>query len=266
MKNYNEIQEELKAIAPTFAAWEKRNPFSVPEDYFGTLPQRILTTVQQEEDRWENVADPQMSFLLQSFKNRSPFSLPENYFPQASASILSAIRKQAVKEELQEIAPEVAALPKNNPFQVPHNYFNTLPQQVLYRLHRSAASTAEVSIWNKCNEILEALLHPFFKPQFAMAFAIVVSLAVFFAFLNDKKFLKSDSMASLHHELKKVSANEVNLYIASNIDEFDEYSLKKKVGNINSLVMWNDLNIDRKSFEEIILPELEEDMILELPS
>ncbi|MFN8293195.1 MAG: hypothetical protein U0T72_05690 [Chitinophagales bacterium] len=264
MKNRSEIQNELKAIAPTLSGLEPSDSFAVPENYFSQLPATVLSRI-KEEEAWEQLPDPALSPLLQSLRKKQSFELPQQYFQTSAATVLSHIRKEEVQQELKEIAPQLATLPKQQAFAVPQNYFKQLPSQVYAQLQTRHPQTSSANLWwNKINETIDSLIAPLFKPQLVFAFASLFSVAIAIWFLQTKSERSIGTVAALDNQLDRISTAEVNNYISMNLDEFDEYSIKKKVGEIHSVVIINEQTIDEKKLEEILLHELDEDMILDL--
>ncbi|WP_143304585.1 hypothetical protein [Chitinophaga vietnamensis] len=117
MKQRTNIAEELQQIAPG-VKWPVEAPFKVPAGYFEQLPAAILAKVEAENQL--------PSFVFAD----APFSTPTGYFEQLPALIMEKIRQEAVdpvQEELKEIAPFLAAMPRQTPFSVPQDYFGNLP-------------------------------------------------------------------------------------------------------------------------------------------
>lgn len=96
--------------APTLAAMQRVNAFSVPEGYFESLSQNIQTNITLESHRFENEEEftiPQGYFenleqeietkiILEGIKETNPtlkHSLPNNYFSNLSSKIESKIQE-----------------------------------------------------------------------------------------------------------------------------------------------------------------------------
>lgn len=265
MKNNNERFEELKEIAPKLASLEVCNSFDVPENYFAQLPMQLLHKI-KEEELWEATPEPTLSPLLQSLKNKQSLSIPQNYFQTSAAQIINTIRSEQVTEETKAIAPTLASIAKQHALTVPQYYFSSLPQRVLQRAKQENTlnNLATSSFWEKLNNAIDNFLSPIFKPQLAFAFSLLFSVAVGIWFLQTGNKAEVNPVAALDNQLERVSTDEVNKYIAMHFDEFDEHSFKKKIGEINSVVIFDNQKIDEKKLEESILLELDEDMILEL--
>ncbi len=62
------------------------------------------------------------------------YQVPVGYFEQLPSHIMQQIRtleQSSVQQELDEAAPLLAQVPKQNPYSVPTGYFATLPEKVL---------------------------------------------------------------------------------------------------------------------------------------
>lgn len=71
MKNRDDIRKELQEIAPKLSQLGKKNPFTVPDFYFQSLPEKLLQRVRNEPlpwtERWEAVLN---QFFLRIFQPR----------------------------------------------------------------------------------------------------------------------------------------------------------------------------------------------------
>jgi hypothetical protein len=87
------------------------NPYSVPDDYFESLPEAIFGNIRLSEIRHLN-----------------PYTVPTSYFENFATSVLNKINSAAneVSEELFEIAPLLNTIDKSNIFSVPKGYFEKL--------------------------------------------------------------------------------------------------------------------------------------------
>ena len=71
MDKENNINDELRDLAPYLFKLGKQNPFVVPGNYFEQLPSLIQNKIKQEE-----VFAP----ILSEIKKENPFQVPQNYF------------------------------------------------------------------------------------------------------------------------------------------------------------------------------------------
>jgi hypothetical protein len=115
MENRDEILSELRDIAPLLATIQPGELYNVPEGYFAALPYQIV----------ERIKRP--AFVLQA--NHLPlYTVPQGYFDGLAQNILSVIKNQAVasnrvEDELQEVAPLLNSISKQNVYAVPEQYF-----------------------------------------------------------------------------------------------------------------------------------------------
>ena len=105
--NENIDNNDWKKDAPRLAAMAKSNPFAVPNNYFESVDEAILSTI----------------FLdgLKQNTNNNSFEIPQNYFEDLTKRIETTIR--------------MSELPvKENSFAVPENYFDTLQNKIASRI------------------------------------------------------------------------------------------------------------------------------------
>jgi hypothetical protein len=114
MKIDNNILLELKEISPIVANLEKHQIFITPPDYFNNLAGEILALIKQDE------------FFSKAKYN--PYVIPNGYFTELAEKI-TAKTSTAIKTEnevaceLNEIAPLLTTISKQNIYSVPNNYF-----------------------------------------------------------------------------------------------------------------------------------------------
>lgn len=133
MELSNEIYEELNTISPLLAGMEKRNVFSVPEDYFPAVALDLLKKVNATAN------------------HPNGFTVPEGYFDSLSNSILQKIRSEEdPQQELRTLSPMLYSVQNENVFQVPAGYFRNLENEIWGRIH-PAAKVVEMrkrdSVW-----------------------------------------------------------------------------------------------------------------------
>jgi hypothetical protein len=109
------IQQELQEIAPSLIGLNG-NMFTVPKDYFFGLEDAGLQLVKQSTMQ----------------KVGTEYTLPKGYFEGLSSQILQKIKQKTLpySDELKDIAPTLASMPKVNVYNVPQNYFDSLNLQV----------------------------------------------------------------------------------------------------------------------------------------
>ncbi|MDB5230153.1 MAG: hypothetical protein JWN76_958 [Chitinophagaceae bacterium] len=121
MEQRTEISNELNDISPAVAALSRITPFSVPDDYFNMLADHLMMMIHETEP---------------AFSRETPFSIPAGYFDNLAAEILNKLASPAneVWEELEELAPILNTISKENVYTVPPGYFQgfdvTVPGEI----------------------------------------------------------------------------------------------------------------------------------------
>ncbi len=110
MKQQNDIKNELSTLSPLLAKREKKNPFSVPDNYFNDLDKNIISALNNESVESELDEATQ----LKSFRTRkNAFDVPSGYFEQFPETISAQIaseKKIAVVRNLLAVVSVAAAL------------------------------------------------------------------------------------------------------------------------------------------------------------
>ena len=201
-----EILNELKEISPLLYKIESENLFSVPSQYFETLPSRILTTIRNpnlsgEEDKQFN------------FSNIPPVSqdVPENYFAGLSHNIIANIRKNEINEELKEFSL-LAALKGKNVFTVPQGYFENKPGEIIEEI--STNKIANVVSINRGKVI--SMNSTWWKTAAAAVIAGVVAISSYFFISNPESQSQSNYLTS---QSQYKTPEQVNVAIASLSDD-----------------------------------------------
>lgn len=114
MNTIDHISVELKEIAPAVANLQKQHFYAVPESYFSNLSNEILAFVKQDE--------------FFSNAKHNPYIAPNGYFTDLHEKIAQKTIEQfqpsnEVFQELNEIAPLLYTLNKNNVYELPSDYF-----------------------------------------------------------------------------------------------------------------------------------------------
>ena len=129
MNNRKYILDELSAISPTLAAIPVVNVFSVPDNYFNTLSDNILSSLPVDNN----------SLFLGLEKQ--PLSVPEGYFNGLADSILNKIKSQSentATEEIDYLSPTISNIGNKNIFTVPENYFKNSVSDILNNIPKPA--------------------------------------------------------------------------------------------------------------------------------
>lgn len=116
MEKSTEILNELQSISPLIASLEQVNVLQVPDGYFTSFEQKILTSV-----------------LLQQVDKKEGLQVPEGYFDTLNTRILDRIKNENTNEgdeEIKSLSPVLHSLKKNNVFTVPTDYFQNLSDKI----------------------------------------------------------------------------------------------------------------------------------------
>jgi hypothetical protein len=190
MKRNQDIANELRLLAPDIS-WPAETPFRVPAGYFIQFPETLLQQLHTMEQ------EP-VPFAITPF----PFTVPAGYFETLPQAILDHIHSQhpSVQEELDSIAPSIAAIPRHIPFSVPAGYFTTLsaispvPVTHLQVVHKNRVNT-----WLKWT--VAACLTAFIGTTALM-------------------FLQTDNIYSIEKQLEGVNDQDIVNYLETHTDTF----------------------------------------------
>lgn len=94
MKRTENIEKELTEISTLMAGFSQAVPFQVPENYFETLPGKILEHIRLSEVGSTISASEEievLSPLLAGLKDKTSLSIPDDYFPQFQQKIFEHI-------------------------------------------------------------------------------------------------------------------------------------------------------------------------------
>ena len=122
MENRKNIINELKELSPVLAQSNPITPYEVPQGYFESLPEAILTQVQTRE------ASP----VLPASK-QIPYSVPTGYFENLADAILNRVKAEkasTAKEEIESLSAVLGKLNKANPYTLPAGYFDELATNI----------------------------------------------------------------------------------------------------------------------------------------
>jgi hypothetical protein len=178
----------------------------------------------------------------------NPFTVPVHYFETLQDEVLQKIQSEAGTTVLD-------SLQKENPFDVPYNYFESLPGKILNRIREEENKpTFAETILNKLGYLL--------KPKYALAaIALVIGITIFVGKMSNSTV----NVPTLDAAEKQVTAQDVNDYISSNIDQFDEKSIVACVSNkqldnapfpMNSIDLNNQNSIDLSQIDDNTIKEI----------
>lgn len=149
--------KDWKEEAPLLAAMDKTNPLTVPENYFSTLKDHIITRCFVEDAR---------------FNNEDEFTVPEGYFD----TLRSQIESRVAEETVRELAPV-------DGFTVPNGYFTSLQERIL-------AKTQTVE------EPAQIVIKPIKSNWIKYAAAACITVAIGFALIFNSQNTSLESQLS----------------------------------------------------------------------
>jgi len=213
MNHNTDILKELEQISPAVANLSASNLFTIPSEYFETLPTVIMARIAAggtEENTVLSVAGKQM-----------PQEVPEGYFNTLSSNILSKIKTQtdhSVAEELNELSPLLAGISKHNLYEVPAGYFETFTVQP----YKSVSDSKVVSMFSR-------------KVWMQYAAAAVVFVLIAFGinfFSNQNNFTKETTIVpksltdeQFNKELAQISDDDIINYLNETADSKDAITI-----------------------------------------
>ena len=111
MENQSNISDELMAISSAVAAIERKNTYSVPENYFAELPENVLMLVRDD--------------IQLSLPASNVYAVPAGYFENFASAVLSKIQQeQDAKTEIETLSPLLASLQNKQTYTVPAGFFD----------------------------------------------------------------------------------------------------------------------------------------------
>jgi len=147
MQDTNLYNSEEENFLP---GMEKKNPFSVPEDYFSASANRL-------EHKYELSALPQLSAIKKQTKEETR----AHYFAAFEAKMAKRL------EQTDELNPfeRLNSIAKKNNFAVAAGYFDTVADNVKEKYH--AANRSRISFLGQIRQLV-------FRPGVAVSFALVL--------------------------------------------------------------------------------------------
>lgn len=219
MKNNENILQELREIAPYLANVEKKNLYTVPDNYFANFSSVVLAQVQLSGAGKEL---SEVAPALAALSGLNKTEAPAGYFHSFSSGLLGKIRANEVADELQALAPALSSIEKVNAYQAPAGYFSTFAQQVLqqataapHQQRQNALPSWLVGI----NNMFEGFVSAVFKPKYSFAFAGTLSIA-FMAVMMFTKVEQQCAETDIECQLAQLSTAELDAYMTEYADEF----------------------------------------------
>jgi len=196
MENRQQILAELNGISPFMAEMELKNPFTVPVGYFDVLAAAIIQKIQIED------------MVMPGLVNTNAYQVPLGYFEGLPSDILSKIKQATasaneVRAELEEVAPLLNTISRQEVYNVPAGYFdqtNFIPSSLNEKKEAKIVRLKTARRWM----------------QYA-AVAVVAGVLVTGAFLytDTNSYLEYEKYDHLDvpSELNKVSEDELVKYL-----------------------------------------------------
>ncbi len=219
METRDNILRELKELAPTLAALEKKNFYTVPEGYFVNFKSEMLEQIKPGAVKQEL---KEIAPALLKVQGKSSVEVPVGYFTSFSANMLQKIRASEAAEELQAVAPTLATLQKENTMQVPANYFATFPAQMMKQItaaEKAKAGSAMPEWMQRVNIILENISAVVFKPRYSAAFAGMAAVLIMAVMLTWKV---DEQCSDLDCKMAQLTDKELSDYLFMNTDGYQE--------------------------------------------
>jgi hypothetical protein len=262
MENNEWADEEM-----SLKRFSKETPFTVPSGYFEEAGKRILSLINLNELKSDNMAQG--------------YTVPQNYFEELSANIQSRINVEAIAdtgdkgftvpegyfEQLtnniqSRINIEAAVNSRDTGFAVPQDYFDNLQQQITSRIaveEMLETSTAKFAVpegyFEKLNQdILNKTVNRdvvlrktivrklwasnTFKYATAACLALIVGTG---AFLREAQQPVSHTQTLLHKQVANIPVDEIKDYLELNTDASDTRGLMDNEKQINTDALDADL-------------------------
>ncbi|MDX1477986.1 MAG: hypothetical protein R3301_09805 [Saprospiraceae bacterium] len=119
-------------------------------------------------------------------------------------------KPQSVIDELRQIAPDLAEVPRDEPWQVPHNYFRELPDAVMHRIRDEAARPGLVA---RFQQEVAGWLASLRQPRVALVYASVLALVVAAVFIQPFAGPGDGLLAD-------IPTDEALEYVLNNLDDY----------------------------------------------
>lgn len=148
----------------------------------------------------------ELNSLLPLEKGPEVYSVPAGYFEGFAESVVQRLKIDSLSssEELEEIAPFLASLPKEMPFSVPDGYFESLPGIILKKVSPREAKVIPISSSRKWMRYAVAAM---------VAGIIAVSSVLYFGNNNQAIDPASESYEWVATNLKNVPNKELDEFI-----------------------------------------------------
>lgn len=191
----------------------------------------------------------EVSPSLSALGDSPAYNVPSGYFEAFPANLMASIHAsehtKEVTEELHEISPFMAAIPRQSPYTVPSGYFEGLSREVIMR--KNAEEPGRIVKMGRRVKMFKRCLA-------AAAVAGVISIGAVM-------LSKSYNDNSLDKQLAQISDQEIEDYLQSNTDAFDNENIFTNV----SLEEETPSVLPDEMSEDEINNYLEDNLLKELP-
>lgn len=195
-----EAAREIKALSPTLSQIEKKNPFRVPENYFNA-------EALSEENLSEKIRAKICSGDELEASTKNPFKIPESYFDGL---------QEKIQRKIEQKEGSLVLLPlEKTDFKIPPSYFEHLPGRINQRISEREAKT--ISFRNYYNKYKYSAI--------AVAAAVAAIIAMYFFYpsspgINEREMFVSADEISNSFYLQEIDE-------ATLIEEISESSLEE---------------------------------------
>ncbi|POY38344.1 hypothetical protein C3K47_02805 [Solitalea longa] len=224
--NFNDLEKNLPQP-------EQTSPFTVPENYFNSLNDRI----------WERIKMEDAGLNIEGLTNENPFKLPETYFENLS----SKIKDQLDTGDEEDVHLSIPGLNNINPFTAPTDYFDELPTTIEERVF---SEIADIELENAN----QTFIRRFYRLAIAACFT---ALASWFGY-NIYQVNQLDKQMNSTANVVKIDNQNFDL------NYFDESMLVEEVVNTsagNAAV--NPSAEKTRKLENYILNNVDEELLLQ---
>ena len=126
-------------------------------------------------------------------------------------------QREIIQNELEEIAPSLAQMNKNEPFETPQGYFEQFPE----RMHQNIVEQSQFAHdENPLTQSIRQYPDVLFKPAYAAALSVLLLILITGSYAL---YLNRSAASLIQHEgsIYKLSSREVSAYVSDHIDQFD---------------------------------------------
>jgi hypothetical protein len=189
MEKEKNIGLELQETAPLLAKQPKVMPFNVPDGYFNTLSNSILSRCEGAK--------------LCLAEAKIPYNAPKGFFNEFSDLLFGQLKAlentdaAPVKTELQSIAPTLAGIANTNVYTAPKGYFENVQLPAIQKQQAKVVAFRRMPTWLR---------------YAALVGSIIILVKIFMPFTNSGKVEWVNPQAAL----QKISANEIEDYLSDN--------------------------------------------------